>query len=313
MLKQAAMLLCVAATAAVGFKWVSAEPALSAEMKPEIAAASAILIDADYGTVYYEMNADDALPPASMSKMMTEIILLDRIKEGAIAWNDKVTISPYAANVAGAEMGAEEGQRLTVEELFAAMTVHSANDAAVALAEHAAGTETQFVEWMNEKAQAIGLSKQAFFANATGLSSADLIRFPQAASLEETSLTARDTAKLAAYLVKVHPKVLDVTKRSEVTVDQSRIVLRTTNMMLPGENHAYNGNDGLKTGYTQRAGYCFTGTAERNGKRLIAVVMGTPNSDARFTETEKLFRYGFGRKSADSWQAMLRAVLINHN
>ncbi|PZD96220.1 D-alanyl-D-alanine carboxypeptidase [Paenibacillus sambharensis] len=309
MFKQVAMLLCVAAAAVVGFKWISAEPALSAELKPELTAASAILMDADYGTVYYEMNADDALPPASMSKMMTEIVLLDRIKDGSIAWDDKVTISAYAANVVGAGTGAAEGQQLTVRELFAAMTVHSANDAAVALAEHAAGTETRFVEWMNAKAQVIGLSQRAFFANATGLSSADLVAFAQAASHGETSLTARDTAKLAAYLVNVYPDVLDVSKRSEVTVDQSRIVLSTTNMMLPGENHAYPGSDGLKTGYTQRAGYCFTGTAERNGKRLIAVVMGTPTSDARFTETKKLFHYGFGRDTADSWKAMLRAVL----
>lgn len=294
-----------------GWKWAVSEYGLPQE-EPEIAARASLLMDAKTGQILHASNADEALPPASMSKMMTELVLLDRLHAGQLDWEEQVTISDYAAGVEGAQIGAEAGERFTVGELFAAMTVHSANDAAVALAEHAAGSERIFVAWMNERGRAIGLSEQTMFANATGLSSIDLAPFEAAASEGDTFMTARDTAKLAAYLVKAYPEVLDITTMRDVAVagGQAQLVLRTTNQMLPGEAYAYGGNDGLKTGYTSRAGYCFAGTTERGGKRLIAIVMGAATSEERFAETKKLFQFGYGAKQDTTLIAHMRAMLL---
>jgi len=293
-----------------GWKWTVGEFGLPQE-EPEIAARASLLMDASTGRILHASNADEAMPPASMSKMMTELVLLDRMQAGKLHGEELVTISDYAADVVGAQIGAAAGERYTVDELFAAMTVHSANDAAVALAEHAAGSEPRFVAWMNERARDIGLSDRTIFANATGLSSADLAHYDAAASDGDTVMTARDTAKLAAYLIREYPEVLDITTLRNVALegDSANLVLRTTNEMLPGEAYAYGGNDGLKTGYTSKAGYCFAGTTNRGGKRLIAIVMGAATSEERFTETKKLFQYGYGAKQDTALLAHMRAML----
>ncbi len=310
-MKKLAACVLAGCLAIAGWKWAVEEYGLEVQAGPAIEARAAILMDAETGRVLHASHADLALPPASMSKMMTELVLLERIGKGSIAWEEVVTVSSYAAEVEGAEIGARAGEHYTVRELFEAMTVHSANDAAIALAEHAAGSERKFVTWMNERARKIGLSGETFFANATGLSSIDLARFEEAAAEGDTVMTARDTAKLAAHLVRNFPEVLDITTLRDVAVDggSASLVLRTTNQMLPGEAYAYKGNDGLKTGYTQRAGYCFTGTTQRGGKRLIAVVMGAASSEARFTETKKLFQYGYGAQQDPVWIAQMRALL----
>ena len=310
-MKKLAACVLAGCLAFAGWKWAVDEYGLQAQAGPEIDARAAILMDAETGRVLHASHADVALPPASMSKMMTELVLLERIGKGAIAWEEQVTVSRYAADVEGAEIGARAGDRYTVRELFQAMTVHSANDAAIALAEHAAGSERKFVAWMNDRARKIGLSVETYFANATGLSSIDLARFEEAAAEGDTVMTARDTAKLAACLIRDFPELLDITTLRDVAVDggNASLVLRTTNQMLPGEAYAYKGNDGLKTGYTLRAGYCFTGTTQRGGKRLIAVVMGAASSEARFTETKKLFQYGYGAQQDPAWIAQMRALL----
>ncbi|RXZ77866.1 D-alanyl-D-alanine carboxypeptidase [Paenibacillaceae bacterium] len=274
--------------------------------RPNIKASSAVLINADTGEVLFQNNANQPLPPASMSKMMTEFIVLDEIKQGRLAWDDEVSISRYASSVPGASAGLTTRAQPTVQELFQAMAIHSANDAAVAIAEHIAGTEDEFVKRMNEKGGAIGLSAKSRFANATGLGSYDLERFPEAAAAGDTIMTAKDTALLAQNLLQAHPQLLLTTTRNHAEMQGAKNALRTTNLMLPGEAYAYQGNDGLKTGYTSVAGYCFTGTSKHGDTRLITVVMGAKTSEARFAETEKLFQFGFKERQAEGWISKLK-------
>ncbi|MBW5446749.1 D-alanyl-D-alanine carboxypeptidase [Cohnella sp. CFH 77786] len=251
------------------------------------------MLDMETGKWLYSYRGDAALPPASMSKMMTELLVLEGISSGELRWNDRVRVSDYAAGVTGAGMGLQPRQTLTVRELFEAMAIHSANDATVALAEKMAGTEAEFVKRMNRKAADIGLSGGTHFANATGLSSEDLSEFDTAAADGETRMTAKDAALLAVRLIKEHPEILDTTRQAATVRTSSREALQTTNEMLPGQRFGTAGNDGLKTGYTGRAGYCFTGTTVRNGRRLITVVMGAETPESRFEETRKLLEYGW--------------------
>lgn len=263
---------------------------------PSIEAGAAVVMEADTGRVLYSHNADEPLPPASMSKMMTGLLVLDAVKSGNHHWKEPVRISRYAAKVPGSGIGMAEGEHYTLKQLFDALVVHSANDAAVAVAEHLAGSETDFAADMNRKAREIGLSPATFFANASGLSSGDLRPFREASTSADTVMTARDAASLARWLLSSYPDVTSVTRLKDVNIPHRNKSLHTTNLMLPGEAHAYPGSDGLKTGYTRQAGYCFTGTAEREGSRLISVVMGTDHPDVRFTETRKLLDYGFRRQ-----------------
>jgi D-alanyl-D-alanine carboxypeptidase len=267
----------------------------SASSKLEVDARAAILLDATTAAVYYESNADEALAPASMSKMMTELLILEDVHSGKRKWTESVKISSYAANVPGSKIGMRPKDTFSLRELFEAMVVHSANDATVALAEHVSETENKFVLRMNQMSNKIGLSSKTVFANSTGLSVRDIIGFKTAAAVGDTVMTARDIAKLASYLVSSYPEVLDITRLPEVKLLHNNITLQATNLMLPGERYAYSGNDGLKTGYTDEAGYCFTGTAMRDGRRMISVVMGTSAPEARFKETEKLFKYAFAK------------------
>lgn len=290
---QAAKLVCAVAAAIAVYCGMEMAKGLMRGEEPQLAAKSAILVDAGTGEVLFEQNADEPLPPASMSKMMTELLVLDRIHSGEISWRDTVRASGYAAAVPGARMGLAEGDTLTVRELFDAMTIHSANDAAVALAEHVGGTEAAFVELMNERAKRIGMSDETVFGNASGLSAQDIARLAGASHTRDTVMTARDTARLAGHLIGKYPEVLEVASRGSVQVSTSGQALAATNLMLDNKPFAYPGNDGLKTGYTPDAGYCFTGTVKRDGKRLISVVMGTDTSESRFVETTKLYKYGF--------------------
>lgn len=270
---------------------------------PDLAVEAAIMIDAVTGKVLYEKNSNEALPPASMSKMMTELLVLDRIDDGSLSWNDPVLTSTYSSDVMGAQIGFGPGEQWSVRELFDAMTVHSANDAAVAIAEHIGKSERAFVSLMNKRAKEIGLSNKSVFGNSSGLSQADLSGFSAAASEHDTVLTSKDTAILARYLIGKYPQVLEVTSRASILLPSAKTKLQTTNMMLPGKPYAYPGNDGLKTGYTEQAGYCFTSTAKQGDKRLITVVMGTSTAESRFLETEKLLHYGFQTSKLDMWLA----------
>ncbi|MBB6730495.1 D-alanyl-D-alanine carboxypeptidase [Cohnella sp. CBP 2801] len=257
-----------------------------------IEAKSAALLDAKSGKWLYLQNADEALAPASMSKMMTELVVLEQIRSGKLNWDDEAVASRYAANVVGSAMGLRSGQSVSVRELFAAMAIHSANDAAVALAEKVAGSETAFVKLMNDEAKAIGLSDRTRFANATGLSKEDLTAFSTADSATDTKMTAKDAALLASRLVGGFPELLKFTKKSETPAADGKTMLATSNEMLPGQQFGMKGNDGLKTGYTSAAGYCFTGSFLIGGHRYISVIMGATTPEARFEMTSKLLEVG---------------------
>ncbi|WP_235929928.1 D-alanyl-D-alanine carboxypeptidase family protein [Chengkuizengella marina] len=268
-----------------------------------ISAKSSILIEASTGQVLYQKNASEPLPPASMAKMMTEYLVLESIKEGKIQWDDSVNISEKSAAIPGSGALLAQGETYTVEDLFRYMAIYSGNDGAVALAEYVAGSEENFVNMMNEKAKQMGMSDTAFFANATGLSNKDDLK-ELAPTTGETIISAEDLAKLARRIVLDFPETLAVSSTPTAYLrkgDNSTHQFENWNWMLEGwkeynnnfSNIAYEGLDGLKTGSTTEAGYCFTGTAERDGIRLISVVLNTDSRLARFEETRKLLDYGF--------------------
>ncbi|HDX9707856.1 TPA: D-alanyl-D-alanine carboxypeptidase [Bacillus thuringiensis] len=252
--------------------------------EPNIQAKSAILMDAETGEIIYKKNEDVPLAPASMSKMMTEYIVLEKIENGSLKWNDFVTISPNAVNSGGVKINVKVGDHLTVRELFHAMVISSANNAAIALAEHISKSEKNFTQLMNEKAKQLQLSTHTRFVTATGLADE---------RNEESQMTALDVAKLAQHLLKHYPGVLKITKLTSFNLHGT--TLKTTDQMLYPSNKKlyFQGVDGLKTGFTDAAGYCFTGTAKQNDKRMISVVMGTNNDTRRFIETKKLLSYAF--------------------
>ncbi|MEC0230863.1 D-alanyl-D-alanine carboxypeptidase family protein [Paenibacillus alba] len=268
--------------------------------EPKIAAKSAIIMEASTGAVLFEFNADEAYPPASMAKMMTEYLAMESIKDGKYKWDSPVTASKNAADVIGSGQLIAANETLTFKDMFNAMSIYSANDASVAFAELLGGTEENFAKMMNDKAKELGMSDKAHFISATGLSRSDLKNPP--ASIEgETKMTARDAATLAYNILKDHKEILEFTKIPSLKLRPTdKTPMINWNWMLEGnqtnanfKKYSYAGLDGLKTGSTDDAGYCFTGTAERNGMRLISVVMGTKTEPERFNETRKLLDYGF--------------------
>lgn len=268
----------------------------------QLEAKSAILIEASTEQVLYETNADQPMPPASMSKMMTEYLVMEAVKSGKISWDTIVSPSQYAVDVIGSGQLIGPGEKYTVKDLFGAMSIYSANDATVALAELVGGgSEAEFVKMMNDTAKKFGFNEASFFINSTGLSRADLGKYSPPGTEPDTMITARDAAVLAHHIVTEHPEVLEyssVPSKKFRETDKSPMI--NWNWMLEGNKdnvnfkpYVYQGLDGLKTGHTDEAGYCFTGTASRNGMRLISVVMNTPSEAKRFRETQKLLDYGF--------------------
>ncbi|HWL23736.1 MAG TPA: D-alanyl-D-alanine carboxypeptidase family protein [Ureibacillus sp.] len=284
----------------------------SAETDIGINVDAAILIDADTGKILYEQNADAALGIASMTKMMTEYILLDAIDEGTITWDQEYRVTDYtytvSQNRALSNVPLRKDGTYTIGELYEAMAIYSANAATIAIAETIAGTETEFLNLMNKKAEELGLENYKF-VNATGLNNGDLNGMQPAGTgpEDENVMSATDVAKLAYHLLKDHPDVLETSSIPKKTFREGTddaIQMENWNWMLPGLVFEYQGVDGLKTGTTNFAGSCFTGTAERNGTRLIAVVMNAVNEygidpvkKARFDAAAKLFDYGFGQFS----------------
>ncbi|WP_433944893.1 D-alanyl-D-alanine carboxypeptidase family protein [Paenibacillus sp. SN-8-1] len=263
---------------------------------------SAILIEATTGQVLYSVNGDEAMPPASMTKMMTEYIVAEQVKQGKLKWSDVVTVKENAAKQIGSRVFLAEGDQHTVEELYIAMAIASANDATVALAERVGGTEQEFVKMMNAEAKRMGM-KTAYFANSTGLNVGDMPEGYRPENPKETVMSAEDAATLAKYIVTDHPDFTRfTTMQSYKFRDRDKTPLVNLDWMLEAnksninfKQYAYPGLDGLKTGHTENAGNCFTGTAVRNGVRLISVVMGTDanSQKSRFVETKKLLDYGF--------------------
>lgn len=277
-----------------------------AGFKPRVDAKAVVLMDLATGQILLSKNGDVPLSPASMSKLMTELVILDDIQSGKKTWDDEVLVSERAGKVKGVSIDLSPGETVTVRELFQSMAVYLADDATVALAEHFAGSEEAFVHRMNAKAREIGLSADTRFANATGAENSPVRQ--SLSSDGDTTMTALDTAKLAAHLIKRHPDILTTSSKTQMKLSGRELYLSNTNWMLPslGGPYSYEGTDGLKTGYAANEGYCFTGTAEKQGSRLIAVVMGAETKEARFEEARKLFDYGFAktltwRERLDDW------------
>lgn len=241
-------------------------------------ATSAILIDKASGKVLYEKNADEKLPMASMTKIMSMLLIMENINEGNLSYTDKVIISKNASGMGGSQVFLQEGEEYKVEDLLKCIAVSSANDAVVAMAEKISGSVEKFVELMNNKAKEIGLLNTNF-ANPHGLDN------------ENHYSTARDMAILAQELLK-YEDILKFTSIYEdylTKPDGSQVWLVNTNRLV----RFYDGVDGLKTGYTTDAGYCLTATALKNDLRLISVVMKSSSSDARSKDTATLLSYGF--------------------
>ena len=291
--------------------FVSTPVKTSAETSLGLTVGAAILIDADSGKILFEQNADTSLGIASMTKMMTEYLLLDAIDAGKVKWDQEYHVTDYtyrmSQNRALSNVPLRRDGSYTIRELYEAMAIYSANAATVAIAETIAGSETEFLKLMNKKAEELGLEGYKF-VNSTGLNNADLFGMhPSGTGPEdENVMPAKSVAKLAYHLLKDHPKVLETSKIAKKTFregTEDAIKMSNWNFMLPGLVYEYQGVDGLKTGTTNFAGHCFTGTAERNGTRLIAVVMkavdanGQGSYEARFDATAKLFNYGFSQFS----------------
>lgn len=251
---------------------------MKAEVPITLTSPSAILCEASTGQVIFEKNADERRPVASVNKVMTILLTLEAVDEGRVSLEDQVTVSPRAASMGGSQAFLDAGERYKLSELLKTVIVASANDSAVALAEHLAGTEESFVRLMNARAEELGLTN-THYANCTGLPA------------QEHYTTARDVAKLSAQL-DLHPIYY---RYSTIWMDEikhrgGRVTsLTNTNRLI----RFYPGCDGYKTGSTNEARYCVSATAKKEGMRLIAVVLGTPAGQTRFDEARAMLEYGF--------------------
>lgn len=239
-------------------------------------AKAAILIEADTGKVLYTFNEHEPLPIASITKIMTMLLVMEAIDSGKIAPTDSVTVSAYASKMGGSQVYLKEGEVFTVEELLKAVAVHSANDASVALAEAIAGSEEAFVSMMNEKAEELGM-KNTRFLDCTGLTD------------EGHYSTAADVAIMSRELIIKHPKIIHYTTIWHDTFRDGTFDLDNTNKLVK----RYKGTTGIKTGFTNAAGFCLSASAEREGTKLISVLLGAKTNDLRFSESARLLNYGF--------------------
>ena len=245
-----------------------------------VQAPSALLMEQETGAVLYEKNADERMAPASVTKVMTLLLILEDLEAGKIALDDVVTASARAASFGGSCVYLEEGERMSVEEMLKCITVVSANDCAVAMAEHLSGTEALFVERMNRRAQELGLSN-THFTNCTGL-------FDDDAHYS----SARDVALMSRELMR-HPQILDYSTIWMDSIRDGAFELVNTNKLLK----RYEGCTGLKTGFTSLAMYCLAATAERDGLSFIAVIMHAESADSRNADAAALLNYGFANFS----------------
>ena len=243
-------------------------------------AKSAILIETSTGTIIYEHNSHEKLEPASMTKMMSLLLVMENIEKGVITWDQMVTVSPNASAMGGSQILLESGERMSVEDLVKGVAIASGNDAIFALAEVIAGTEENFVNMMNNKVKELGL-KDTNFKNCHGLDE------------EGHYSSAYDMAMIARELVK-HEKILEYTSVYETYLRENtkrKIWLVNTNKLVRFKE----GVDGLKTGYTSGAGYCLTATMKNNNMRVIATVMGEPDSNTRNSEVSSMLDYAYSQ------------------
>ena len=241
---------------------------------------SALLMDAATGTVLYEKNAHEQLPPASVTKVMTMLLIMEAIDSGKISWNDTVTASETAAAKGGSQIYLKAGETMSVTDMLKSIAVSSANDCACAMAEHIAGSETAFVSMMNQRAKELGMN-DTNFVNCTGLDDE-----PEA----KAHLTsAYDIAIMSRELLTKHPDIKKFTTIWMDTVRDGTFGLSNTNKLV----RFYQGCTGLKTGFTSSAGHCLSASAKRDGMELIAVVLGADSSQARFSACKQMLDYGF--------------------
>jgi len=243
-------------------------------------ARSSILMDADTGTIIYEKNSHDRLPPASITKIMTLLLVMEALDEGKIKLTDMVRTSEYAASMGGSQIFLEQGEEMSVEDMIKGIALASGNDASVAMAEKLAGTESQFVAMMNEKAKELGMNDTQF-VNPNGL------------PVEGHYSSAHDIAVMSRELLK-HSEVTKYTGLYQDYLRKSSekpFWLVNTNKLV----RFYSGADGLKTGFTSEAKYCLSATAKRDGLRVIAVVMGEPTTKHRNNEVSQMFDFAFAQ------------------
>ena len=273
----AVWLLVFVLTGGIGGVWAAPAP-MEDGVPLELTAASAMLLEAETGTVIFEKNADEKRPVASVTKLMTLLLCMEELEAGRLSLEDKVTVSQNAAGQIGSQALLDAGVAYPLKDLLHATIIASANDAAVALAEHMAGTEADFAVLMNQRAQELGMTNTCY-VNATGL------------PVEGQHTTARDVALLSCEICR-HPMYFDhaavwmdtLTHPSGRTTD-----LTNTNRLV----RFYEGCDGLKTGSADDSRYCLAATAQKDGMRLIAIVLGVPNSQSRFDEARAMLDYGF--------------------
>ena len=258
---------------------ISVLPAnVNAEVSIDESIASAILIESATGKTLYEREADTKHIPASVTKVMTMLLIMESIEAGKLSYEDMVTTSANAASMGGSQVYLKEGEQFSVNDMLKSITMSSANDACVAMAEHIAGSEEAFVAMMNEKAKQLGMVNTNF-ENTNGLDD----------TVTNHYTSARDIAIMSRELINRFPKILEYTSVWMDSVRDNSFGLTNTNRLI----RFYKGANGLKTGSTSKAGFCISASAKRDGMQLIAVIMKAPSRDVRNEAAKKLFDYGF--------------------
>ena len=272
MKRLSAVFLAVLALAAA----VPASSAVGEDAGLSLSCASSVLMEKETGTVLYEQDAHAKLEPASVTKVMTLLLVMEAVDSGRLSPDEMVTVSTHAAGMGGSQVYLKEGEQLSVSEMIKCVTVVSGNDCAVALAEHLAGSETAFVSQMNQRARELGMA-DTNFVNCTGLPAQGHVT------------SAYDIALMSRELILNHPNIRQYTTIWMDSIRDGAFGLTNTNRLV----RFYQGTTGLKTGSTDAAGFCISATAERDGMELIAVIMKSPTSPERFEDAKALLDYGF--------------------
>jgi len=280
--KLVACLLCIPLVFLLGSGLALAEPTKKPQQQVDLTpnAQSAVLMDADTGTIIQGKNKDAKLPPASITKIMTMVLIMEAIDSGKIKLDEKVTTSEYAASMGGSQIFLQPGEEMTVQDMLKGIAMASGNDASVAMAEKIAGSEENFVQMMNERAEQLGM-KNTHFVNCNGLPA------------QNHYTTAYDIAIMSRELLK-HPIITKFTSSYQDYLrkdSEKPFWLVNTNKLV----RFYSGADGLKTGYTSEAKFCLSATAKRDNFRVIAVVLGEPNTKTRNAEVTRMFDYAFAQ------------------
>ena len=252
---------------------------IAPEGAPSLSCTSAILMEESTGRILYAKNANEALPPASVTKVMTLLLIMEAIEAGQIHMEDTVSVSSHAASMGGSQVYLKEGERMPLEDLLKSVVIASANDAAVALAEHLCGSVESFVSKMNQRAKQLGMM-QTSFENVTGLDD----------TAQNHLTSAHDIAVMSRALI-AHPDILQYSSIWMDTIRDGAFGLTNTNRLV----RYYQGCTGLKTGSTEKAGFCVSATAKRENLSLICVIMGAESRDVRNAEASSLLDWGFSR------------------